>query len=482
MKISNLFAMIVEKFTIVIFYLFVLVTVYVFVNAVIPGYSLLISSLISLILLIIIIKNKEIINTNLNSIVNYFSKYSKSKLIMIIILILISERILVLLLFNFPTFLYGDTNIYVSFANFISFGIPMEYQYSYPHLFYTGLYLSIFNLFKISYIDGMFLLFVLSIIIYFVDFSKVIGKSKSFFAVLLYILMPSSIFWTYSVTHEMFYFFFTSIIFYFLFDILISNKLKLFNTIIILILLILNLSVNPIATILLIALSLSGIMFYKGKIINKILFSLLLIATIIISPQINSVLSKKIIGYEVVSAPFQSNLLVGSSIESGGRYDSNLLQEVSEEIKIRGLQDSNEAYKDISWEFTVKNYEYLITHPIDLIKLLFNKFYIAWSGDHYSLEMLLNYNATFKLCPSVTNILQIIMLSISTLIYLFVVCIGTLKNKDYDGNSSMNFTKTLLIGIVLALLIIEIMNKYSVHSTILIFMVAVSRIKNISID
>lgn len=452
--------------------------VYLLMISVTPIKSVWISLIITIGMVSIVLLNAKRIQKWCSLIFDQLSKLSLRKMVFILFLIIVVERLGVLILFEFPTFVFNDTALYVEIAEMISSTGTVNIALSYPHLLFMGLFLSAFNFMHIPYIVGMFCLFLVGCILYFLAFTKILGKERSFLVLVGYLLMPSSIMWTFSITHEMFYFFFVSIIFYFVFDMMVNRKLIWWKIVILVALLEMSQLINPISLILMISCGIYSLIVIK-KPIRKFLVILAIVAVIPLSTMLSQAASVHYLGYELKSAPFSSNLLVGASYESQGRYNQEILDQVHAQIESRGLENNVENYQKVSTELLVNEYKYLLSNPSKLLGLWATKFYIVWSGDHYSLEMLMNYNAVFRMNPAFTHGLILLMLGISACIYLLFIFLGitSVRSKSKDSNA-INFTKCLLLGMMATFLIIEVMNKYSVHATILLYMIAISKIND----
>ncbi|MEA4821282.1 MAG: hypothetical protein VB122_03460 [Erysipelotrichales bacterium] len=450
--------------------------VYLLMISLTPIKNVWIALIITFGVIAIIIINARAFKKSLVYILTKMSKISIKKMIFIIISIIVVEIICVIVLFVFPTYVFNDTALYVEISEMISSTGFVNIALSYPHLLFTGLFLSIFNLLNISYVTGMFCLFLAACVIYFLAFSKALGKERSFLAVVGYLLMPSSIMWTFSITHEMFYFFFVSVIFYYSFDMFMSKKYIWWKLVIILSMLELSNLINPISVILIISCIIYSIITVR-KSMYKVIVAMVIITVIPLGTIISKSASIHYLGYELKNAPFSSNLLVGANYESQGRYNQEILDKVHYIINARGLADNVENYQKVSTELLIEEYKSLLSSPYKFFELIATKFYIAWSGDHYSIEMLSNYGVTFRLNDKLSHLINLMMLGVSACVYLLYICIGITSYRSEPKNSnSINFTKCLVLGVITTLLIIEIMNKYSVHTTILLYMIAVSKI------
>ena len=162
-------------------------------------------------------------------------------------------------------------------------------------------------------------------------------------------------------------------------------------------------------------------------------------------------------------------LLIGSNLESMGRHtDGRGKQAAKAYWEARGVKLTYENLVEGEKGALIETYKYLLTHPLKLLELLANKFYVAWSGDFYAIEYGHNMG-------SIGDRMYYVMLLAGALIWLLAVSIGIVYDGKKAGDFALNNYKLVLLGIMGVLLITEIMNKYSCYMTVFIFFIAFSR-------
>lgn len=417
-------------------------------------------------LLIYFFKNK--VKDIFNKLLNRIELLDTKTMVIVISIVLIVLKVIYTLFFNYDATKNGDLTIYNDIANQIAFSNSINNN-EISHLLGVGFHLALIKKIGLPLHIGIFIVFFIGTIINFLSFKKIVGKEKAFFIVIMYVLMPSTIMMTFCPTHELFVYFYFSL-FLFLFNCFINEKL-LFKKIILAITIILTVTlcimVNPAGYLLIIILALSVLLsnielLKKGIIVLIIVFSLLSSSTI-----------EKSFNFDKLQTDLNtySILIHGSNIKSKGEqldgYPKDAAIDYLDEHSIEhSLENRLYGMKQVLKE----QYIYLLTHPVDLIKLLIHKFYVCWSGDFYSLEVAY----VQKALPTVVYYL---MLGLSTVIYLMFISIGLVFFKKKDDSIYISNYKLALLGVVGLLLVSLVLNKYSIYVTIFIYLISMYRLE-----
>lgn len=411
---------------------------------------------------------KEKIKTYTDKLFEFISVLSNRQMLIIIIVAAIVLKAIAYAFFFFDSTLGGgDITIYASIADRI---VKQGFASVSNEIYYLagmGMHLAVFKYLGIPSHLGIFIVFLIGTVINFFSFKDVMGKDKSFMAIMCYLLMPSTSILTFCCTHELFVYLYFSIIL-FLLNLFVKQsetRKQILCALFIWIFISLNQTVSPIGKIwfivIVILMLLSNLSLFK-----KLMLGIVLVLTVVTGTLTST-------GNEdnyISQLNNVEQLLIGSNVESGGHHTDG-----------RGKEAALKYWNDRGVELTYENllegekgalketYIYLFTHPLELVKLLSNKFFTAWSGDVYSIELGHAFGGF-------TDIPYYIMLIVSSLIYLAVMSVAVfLYRKEEDEQmSSLNY-KLILLGIVAVLLVVEIANKYSCYMTIFIFFIAFFR-------
>ena len=409
---------------------------------------------------------KEKIKIYLNNCLIKISELEKRKLLLIIVLTSILLKVFYSILFYFDSTSFGgDISVYANIAeSIVANGIKSTSDFIY-YLVGMGLHLSVFKSLSIPYHIGVYIFFLLATIINFISFSDLIGKSKAFLLVMLYIIMPSTTLLSFCITHELFvYFYFSIILFMINVFIKTNNKIKYLYAFGIFLFVSLNQSVSPIGKIWFIVLFLL-VALTNIKIDKKVVLIVVLVLSIISG----NILSTKLEGNTASQSNNYEQLLIGSDLESMGRHTDGKGKAAAKKYWAdRGVELTYENLVEGEKGALIEQYKYLLTHPLDLIRLLANKFYVVWSGDFYSIEYA-------HLCGGINSITYYSMLIISSLIWLLVMTISVVYYKKKEDNIGIYNYKLIVLGIMAVLLITEVTNKYSCYMSMFIYFVAIAR-------
>ena len=411
-------------------------------------------------ILIILHFFKDKISRIIACLIERFSKLSIKEMIAIIVFVLLFLKVVTTCFFYFdPTAEDGDITIYSNVAKSIVYGELNKRQIS--HLIGIGYHLAVFDYLKIPYHIGIFIIFLIGTLVNFLSFERVLGKERAFLVILLYLIMPSTILLTFCPTHELFVYFYLSVFFYLLNQFLfkeVNLKNSLLSVFLALILFLINF-VSPIGKVLYIILVIV-IIFSNAKLIKKGSIVLVVLLSLILSSGISNALelddtSTKLNTYYI--------LVRGSSVETNGEHvDGYTNKKIKEYFISHNMENNREneliAIKDI----LIDQYKYLLVHPFETLKLLAHKFYVTWSGSHYSIEMAYHYGG-------ISQLLYYLFLGSSAIIFLAVIVLALLFWEAKNDDICISNYKLLILGVAAVLLISLVLNKYSVYTTVFIF-------------
>ena len=410
---------------------------------------------------------KERIRALINLLIAKLEKLSFKKTFLILLISSIILKAFYYIFFFFDSTAFGqDITIYAEIADKIAAGGIRSVKNQIYYLVGMGTHLSIFKKLSIPYHLGIYLVFLAGTMINFYSFSKYIGKEKSFILIMLYLLMPSTSMLTFCITHELYVYIYFSLIFLFLNMFLERNDIKsmVINAVLVTIFVSLNQTVSPMGKIWFILLAL--LILLSNLDLKK---RGILVAVLLVSYMFSDVLTTRLETNFISQNNNYEQLLIGSDLESMGRHtDGKGTKAAREYWTSRGESLTLENMVEGQRLALIEQYKYLITHPDKLVKLLSYKFFVAWSGDFYSLEYAHNMG-------SINDITYYVMLIFGSLIWLFVITVGIVFQKKEEKGISVYNYKVILLGVVAVLLITEIMNKYSCYMTIFIYFIAFAR-------
>lgn len=460
---------VVINFCIYFFFIFALVSNLCLYASVFSGTTrYLIFFVLVIILSIFVYFFKNRIKELLDKLFYFLSKKSEKELLLYIILTSVVLKAIAYIFFFFDSTLGGgDITIYASIADRIVEGGLSSVSNEIYYLAGTGMHLAVFKYIGIPSHLGVFIAFLLGTIINYFSFKDIMGKEKSFLAIVLYLIMPSTSLLTFCCTHELFVYLYFSIILFILNKFFKETNIKKFilYSILLWIFISLNQTVSPIGKIWYIVIVII-VLLSNTKIIKKLLLAGVLLLTVLTGTLTSTGNEDNYIS-QLNNA---EQLLIGSNVESGGHHTDGRGKDAAREYWAKqGIELTYDNLLEGEIGALKETYLHLLTHPADLFKLLGNKFFTAWSGDVYSVELGHAFGGY-------GDIAYYTMLFISSIIYLFVMCIAVfLYSKEEDEEIySLNY-KMLLLGIVAVLLVVEIANKYSCYMTMFIYFVALFR-------
>ena len=410
---------------------------------------------------------KDKIKNIIESLINKLKRSSRKKLVILLSVIAVLLKVFYSIFFFFDTTTYGgDITVYTNIAeSIVTNGISSVTDFIY-YLVGMGIHLSVFKSISLPYHIGMFIVFLTATIVSYFSFSKLIGKEKTFLLLLLYIIMPSTCLLTCCITHELFVYLYFSLILGSLNLFLNKNGIKknIVSGVFLFLFISLNSTVSPIGKIWFIVLPIIILLTNidkKKKLILCVVFVLSLTTT--------NYLSTKLEGNTQSQSNNYEQLLIGSDLESMGRHTDGKGKNAAREYwAARGVELTYENLVEGEKGALIEQYKYLLTHPLDLLNLLANKFYVVWSGDYYSIEFA-------YLAGALNTPLYYLMLVISASIWLFIMTVSVVYYVKKEENISVNTYKLIILGIMAVLLITEVTNKYSCYMSAFIYFVAIAR-------
>lgn len=415
---------------------------------------------------IVYLFKEKVINV-INKIENKISKLDTKYMLIIIAVVMILLKAIYTIFFYFDATTDGDIQIYLNIANqIVETGIIRSDAIS--HLFGTAIHFAVFEYLHIPIHIGMFIVFLIGTLINFISFKSIMGKEKSFMVIMLYILMPSSTLLTFCPTHEVFLYMYLSI-FIFALNMLLSDRSILINIIYSLICIlssILSILVNPSGYICFVILGLVALL-SKIRINKRIVIVVVLVLSIFGSNSLSKTLE---VNEHTTTMNTYTILIHGSNPESlGEQVDGYPLNQILGYIFENTNDFSDRGYEEAAKIVLFGQYKYLFTHPLNLIRLIANKFYILWSGNHYSIEMAYVFNG-------INTIAYYAMLVISTLIYLFVLTINVISSKNKQDNIYVSNYKLAILGCFAITMLSIVTNKYSLYVTLFIYLISFYKI------
>ena len=409
---------------------------------------------------------KERVRAVLEAMFKRISAMNIRTMFFIITMIFVLLKILFTIFFNYDGTQYGDTQIYYDIAKQI-FETGDIHSRAISHLYGLALHFVLFMYAGIPLHVGLSFAIYIGIVFNFFSFTKILGKDKAFVVTMFYVLMPSTIFFTFSPTHEVFVFMYLSI-FLFFFNRLISEEkvsMMVLDMVCIVFSTILTCFVNPggyiIYIIMILSVVLSNIrVSRKGMIIVALLLSIFgsnLLSKYLDVNEYNTTINT----YTILIHGVNPNTL-------GEQEDGYPLKQMRMYIHENTLDFTKDGFVDAAKHVLINHYLYLLSHPIILIRLILHKVYILWSGVHYPIELAHYYG-------SIDGILYYGFLIFNTLIYLFVLTVGLVYKKKREDAFDISNYKLELLGVIALTLLCIVVNKYSVYVTMFIYLIAFYR-------
>lgn len=461
------FQKVISIFIDIFFVLAPLVTLYVFTNPFTGTIKYVIFGVLLLVYGSVIYFFKDKIKTIIEKILNRLSDLDERKMLIIIVLVMLALKVIYSLLFSYDGSTEGDIEIYNEIADHIIETGELHSR-AISHLYGVALHFVVFRLFHLPVHIGMFLVILTGTIFNFLSFKKILGKEKAFLAILVYALMPSTSMMSFCATHEVFVYMYVSV-FLFFFNLMLYEE-KTSKSILYLFFGVISTAltclVNPGGYIIYIIMGLCILL--SNVSLNKKTFVVCALVLSIIS---NSLISRALGINEYNTKMNTFTILIhGANPESlGEQVDGYPLKEMRMYIHNNTLDFSKEGFVDAGIHVLMGQYKYLLTHPMNLIRLIMHKFYILWSGVHYPLEYAHHFNAY-------SNLIFYGLLVINTLIYLFMITIGLVyRKKNDDDTIDISNYKLEFLGVIALTMLCIVVNKYSLYATAFIYLISFYR-------
>lgn len=398
----------------------------------------------------------------INKFFSAINKLDKNKMLLIIVITAIVLKLIYSIFLYFdPTLTNDVTSNYLYIVNNGILSNTIGTQ-----LYTFIIHLSVIKFLHIPMHIALFIIVLLTVIINFITFEKIIGKEKSFVATMLYVLMPSTILLSFCPISEIFVMFYISLIMY-LFERLIrsNNKKEMLAVSIALSLCIfIENKLNYVGLILMIIVGLT-IVFTRLNKEKRICVTGILVFSIVLSN-----LSSYALSYEWRNKEnLYFTLLHGSNYESGGRfvedYTFDIVDNYLEVNKLEGTHENQEKALNIALK---NNYSKLSSNPVSIVELLANKFYILFSGSHYAVEMLNN-------TKPISKVLFYCLLGINELLYIVALLIGLVTFTRAHNHLTISTLELIILMMSVVLLVCEAMNRYSLFLIPYIIIVCITR-------
>ncbi|MDO4940314.1 MAG: glycosyltransferase family 39 protein [Erysipelotrichaceae bacterium] len=390
----------------------------------------------------------------------------KKKMLMIIIITAIVLKIIYSIFLYFDPTLTKDvtSNYMVLVDKFVNEG---QLSNTIGTQLYTFvIHLSLIKFLHIPMHIGLFVIILVTIIINFITFEKVIGKEKSFLASMLYTLMPSTILLSFCPVNEIFVMFYISLILYLLEKIIRSNN-KTESIISSLLLGICIFIVNKLSYIGLVLLFIIGfiILFTKAEKTKRFYITGALIISVVLSN-----LTTYSLTYEWRNKEnLYFTLLHGSNVESGGRFVEDYAFDIVDNyLQVNNLEDTHDNQEEALNKALISNYSKLVSNPTSIIELLTNKFYILFSGSHYAVEMLNN-------TKTISSILFYTLLGINEVMYIIALLIGLITFTRAHDHVTVSVLELIILMMSIVLLVCEAMNRYSLFLIPYVMFICIAR-------
>ena len=441
-----------------IFFMFIpLVTLYVFTSVFQGIVKYILFGFLIVAYLLVIYFAKDKIRSFLKGMLEYLERCSDKKMLLILVVMMIVLRVIYTIFFNYDaTSINGDIVIYNDIADqIIATGTIRSDAIS--HLFAVAIHFVPFKLLHIPIEYGMFVPFFLGTVFNFFSFKEIIGKEKTFLLFIIYLLMPSSILYSFCPTHEVFFYFYLSASLYFINKLLKSTDTAkiVTNAILCVLFIILAVFINPVGYIIYVILLLIILLSRKDLKTKGVVFAVLLLAVLG-----SRCLDKFLEVNEYRTATNTYTILIhGSNPYSlGEQVDGYPHDQTCFYLADHGLEYNHENYLIGMRAVLLGQYKYLLTHPLTLVQLIVHKYYLLWSGNHYPIEMA-------HVFGDMPNVVYYLLLIASTLIYLFMITVRNVYKTKKEDDIFISTYKLVLLGVFAVTMLSVVLNKYAVYMT-----------------
>lgn len=423
-------------------------------------------------------KIKIKLQSTINRISEFVKQISLKKLLLFLIIISVASKIVAIFLFQiFSIDDHSDINVYVtSSKEFADDGVVKQYAgycFTFSHMFWFAVVLSpitkLFGVTQIAY--SLFLTCLLTIveILLFDLISFVCDKSRAFFIILVYSLLPSEILLPQYVTHEIAALFFLSFFLWLYFKQYKKTKGKIKKILVFggsIIALLFCSAVNALGIVAIIAFFIVLIIELirhrtKRYIVEFLLQTISLIIVILFGSLLLNIfqIQHSQINYTPQNNKILWTLYVGSNYESQGEW-------FKDEKWDNYPDDFSSTDIDSYHKYLInEHYKNLLHSPKKALSLLKNKMINMWGDFSYSLgltnETIPNQNIQLFYNRFLFKPLSLINYSVLLFISL-IGCYLMWKNRKQYKNEMIVFGELFLLGTTALLLITECRNKYSI--------------------
>ncbi|MBR4461189.1 MAG: hypothetical protein IKS51_01190 [Erysipelotrichaceae bacterium] len=413
--------------------------------------------------LLVIYFAKDRIRDLFSNLLHRLEKYDEKKLLLALALFMIVSRIIYTIFFDFDATTSGDTGLYSEIADEIIASGSLRSS-AISHLFAVALHFVPFKLLNIPIRHGMFLPFFLGTLINDLSFKDIAGKEKAFLLLMIYLLMPSTILYSFCPTHEVFFYFYLSAFLYFINRLLKceSTGKMILNALPCTLFTILAVFVNPVGYIIYVILLLIALL---GRISwkKKIAIAAILMVALLGSHFLDQLL--EVNEYKTTTNTYTILIHGSNPMSLGEQVDRYPHEQTCFYLADEGLEYNRENYLIGMKAVLLGQYKYLLSHPVTLARMIIHKYYLLWSGDHYPIELAHIYG-------NMSDIVYYALLTVSTLIYLFMATIWNVyRRRREDGMSVLNFKLTLL-GVFAVTMLSIVTNKYGVYVTSYLYLIS----------
>lgn len=371
-----------------------------------------------------------------------------------------------------------------------------DYCNSFPHLLWFGLFLApvvkLFGTNQIALCVFFDILLTLTSLLLFCVFAKNTSKTKSFFAIALFSLLPSTVLLPQFITHEIPFLFFLVLAIWIYYNKLYTKGKKL-RRLVMFCLFLLSLSfaimLNACGYIALIAFGITIIVFEKEtkilKRVGKCFFMVFFVGLIIIGS--TNILKPMMLNNNLVSNARVNNvqwtLFVGSNVSSSGGFTAEDQKQFAWSFNDCNTLDekgwSDEAVISLRNNLFHDRLFSLFKEPLPTIKLLFTKFGKIWSFINYTyfaipplIENDENRNIYSELFMPI-----LISIEISVSIVVLLLSIRNVRKSRYLRNNAYQFSILFMVGCTFLFLMTECNSKYTITLQPFFWMVVILNMK-----
>ncbi len=409
---------------------------------------------------------KDKIRKCLDLLLDKISRLDVKKMLVIITVCAVLIKVIFTIFFNYDGTASGDIKIYNDIAEGIIETGDLHSK-AISHLYGLALHFVAFKMIGLPIHVGLFIAIYIGILCSFLSFKKIVGKDKAFLVTMVYLLMPSTAFFSFSPTHEVFVFMYISIFLLFFNRLIEEEKtaFKVLDMLVIVFSTVLTCFVNPggyiIYIIMALAVLLSNISWSRKG---------LIVVCLILSILCSNMISKALNVNEYNTTMNTYTILIhGVNPNSlGEQEDGYPLKQIRMYIHENTLDFSKDGFVDAAKHVLINHYVYLLKHPVTLLRLIVHKTYILWSGVHYPIELAHFYDA-------LPASLYLVFLGVNELIYLFMITVGLVYKRNREDHMPISNYKLELLGVIALTMFCIVVNKYSVYVTMFIYLISMYR-------